>query len=170
MQNSDSVDHVLSPFCSASDLSWTSSPLILLHCLSPLSLPWPGVQEPPTSTHACHGALLALPHPHLMAVWEGSSIFVHEGLSLALSESYTVHCSRFMSSINGSKKQSTPMSLRGPGLSIAGLLVDPLLFVRKERKAVECCQPREIHLTKYFLSVWQAVTSVGFSTSQYCFN
>lgn len=58
-----SVDHVLSSFSSASDLTWTSSPLILSHCLSPLSPPRPGVQEPSASTDACRERLLALP-PH----------------------------------------------------------------------------------------------------------
>lgn len=58
-----SVDHVLSSFSSASDLTWTSSPLILSHCLSPLSPPWPGAQELSASTDACLQRLLALP-PH----------------------------------------------------------------------------------------------------------
>lgn len=77
VQGSSSVDHVLSPFSSASDLIWTCSPLILSHCLSPLSPPRPGGQELSASTVACHGRLLARPALCLMAVCEGMCVQGH---------------------------------------------------------------------------------------------
>lgn len=127
--------------------------LIMCYLLSVLPLTSPGLLVHSFSSTAClhcpclgqvfrshqppqmHVTGYSSPSPPRVSwLCERACIYSCTRACLWLSGSYTVHCSCFMSSINGSKKQSTPVSLGGPGLSIAGLLVEPLLFT-KERKA-----------------------------------
>lgn len=59
-----SANHVLSPFSSASDLTWTSSPLILSHCLSLLPPPQPDGSGA-SHLHRCMSRKMSALPPHV---------------------------------------------------------------------------------------------------------